>query len=87
MALTAKSPEFIKALGAYTEAVWGVAGGSGTSTTVTVPQFKTALAALVGGATSETSPYCDTVSSNTFTVTHACADLFVYVAFGTGAKY
>lgn len=82
MALTAKAAAFVRAMGAYTEIVVGVAGGSGTSTTVTVPQFAACDGALVGGATSATSPYCDTVSGNTFTVTHGNSDLFVYIAFG-----
>ena len=86
MALTAKSAALVKAAGSFTEIAWGVAGGSGTSTVVTVPQMGTVLAALVGGSTSATSPFCDTVSGNTFTVTSGNNDLFVWVAFGT-ARY
>lgn len=82
MALTAKSPTLAKAVGNYTELVFGVAGGTGTSTTVTVPQLRAVEGAVVGGATSTTAPYCDTVSTNTFTVTHGSGDLFTYIAFG-----
>ena len=82
MALTALSPQLARALGGYTELVIGIAGGSGTSTVVTVPQFTVCLGAIAGGATSSTSPYCDTVSGNTFTVTHGNNDVFTYVAFG-----
>lgn len=83
MALTAKAAALAKARGVYTEMAWGVAGGTGTSTVVTVPQMRVVVAALVGGATSATAPYCDTVSNNTFTVTHGSGDLFVWIAFGT----
>lgn len=82
MALTAKAAAMIQAVGSFTEIAWGVAGGTGTSTTVTVPQFHTVQAALTGGATSATAPYCDTVSTNTFTVTHGNGDLFVWIAMG-----
>lgn len=86
MALTARSAKLVKAAGSFTEIAWGIAGGSGTSTTVTVPQFGVCYGALVGGATSATAPFCDTVSGNTFTVTTASNDLFVWIAFGT-ARY
>jgi len=82
MALTAKSAALAKAMGGNMELVYGVAGGSGATTTVTIPQFKTCLGAIVGGATSATSPYCDTVSTNTFTATHANNNKFAYIAFG-----
>lgn len=82
MALTARAAALVQAVGSYTDIAFGVAGGSGTSTTVTVPQMKQVYGAVVGGATSATSPYCDTVSGNTFTVTHASADLFTYIVFG-----
>ena len=82
MALTAKSPTFVRSQGNYTDIIWGVAGGSGTTTTVTIPNFSLVEAALVGGATSSTAPYCDTVSTNTFTVTHGSGDKFVYIALG-----
>lgn len=82
MAQTALSPTLVQAIGSFTPTVVGVAGGVSTSTVVTVPQFKQVLMVLVGGATSATSPYCDTISGNTFTVTHASADLFTYIAYG-----
>lgn len=82
MALTSVAAALVQAVGSFTEIAFGVAGGSGTSTVVTVPQMSVVTAALVGGATSATAPYCDTVSTNTFTVTHGSGDKFVYIAFG-----
>ena len=82
MALTALSPTLAKIVGNYSELVYGIAGGSSTSTTVTVPQLKTVKGVVVTSATSATGAYCATVSSNTFTVTHASSDMFTYIAFG-----
>jgi hypothetical protein len=86
MAQTALSPTLIENVGQFAPIAVGVAGGTSTTTTVTVPKFTKVTAVIVGGATSATSPYCDTISGNTFTVTHASSDLFSYVAFGK-AKY
>lgn len=82
MAQTALTPKLVEAVGSFCPFVVGVAGGSGTSTVITVPQFSAVKAVIVGGATSATAPYCDTVSGNTFTVTHASSDLFSYIAYG-----
>lgn len=82
MAQTALSPTLVQAIGSFTPIVFGVAGGTSTTTVVTVPQFSRVIGVLVGGATSSTPPYCDTISGNTFTVTHASADLFSYIAYG-----
>ena len=84
MAQTALSPYRIEAVGSMTKLVFGVAGGSGTSTVVTVPNCTVVKAVVVGGATSATSPYCDTISGNTFTVTTANNDLFSYIAVVEG---
>ena len=84
MAQTALSPTRVEAVGSMTKLVTGVAGGSGTSTTVTVPGVKAIKMVLVGGATSATAPYCATISGNTFTVTHASSDLFTYIAYCDG---
>ena len=82
MAQTALSPKIIEAIGSMTRVAVGVAGGTGTTTVVTIPQFSRVLAVIVSGATSTTAVYVDTVSTNTFTATHASGDLFTYVAFG-----
>ena len=82
MAQTALSPKIVEAIGSFTKLACGVGGGSGTSTTITVPQFTRVLGAGAMGATSTTTPYVDTVSANTFTVTHASSDLFFWIAYG-----
>ena len=84
MAQTALSPTRVEAVGSMTKLVTGVAGGSGTSTTVTIPGVKAIKAVIISGATSTTVAFCDTISANTFTVTHASSDLFTYVAFCEG---
>jgi len=84
MAQTALSPTRIEAIGSMTRLMMGVAGGSGTSTVVTLPGKLTVVAVLVGGATSATAPFCATVSANTFTVTTANNDLFSWIAYVKG---
>lgn len=85
MAQTALSPTRIDAIGSETRLLMGVAGGSGTTTVVTIPGANMVIqAVLVGGATSATAPYCDTISGQTFTVTHANADLFSWIALVKG---
>ena len=84
MAQTALSPTRIEAIGSMTKLITGVAGGSGTSTVVTLQPKTVVKGVIVGGATSTTAPYCDTVSANTFTVTHGSGDLFAYVAIVDG---
>jgi len=82
MAQTALSPKIVEAIGSFTKLACGVAGGSGTSTVVTVAQFTRVLGAGAMGATSTTAVYVDTVSTNTFTVTTASNDLFFWIAYG-----
>ncbi len=82
MALTAVSPTMVQAVGSFLNVAVGVAGGSGTSTVVTLPQFSVIQVPVVGGATSATAPFCDTISGNTFTVTHGSGDRFTYIVFG-----
>lgn len=82
MAQTARNPRIIQAVGSFTEIVVGCAGGSGTSTVVTIPGFSVVHNVVISGATSVTVAYCDTISANTFTVTTASNDLFTYVAWG-----
>jgi len=84
MAQTALSPHRIEAIGSMTKLVAGVAGGSGTSTEVTIPGVKSIKAVIISGATSTTVAYCDTISGNTFTVTSASNDLFSYIAVCEG---
>lgn len=83
MAATAKSPEMVQAVGSFLPMAVGVAGGSGTSTIVTIPQFVTVqLAVAAAGGSTATAPRCDSYSGNTFTVTHANNEVFTWIAFG-----
>ena len=85
MAQTALAPTRIEAVGSETRLLMGVAGGSSTSTVVTLPGANMVIqAVLVGGATSATAPYCDTISGQTFTVTHGSSDLFTWIALVQG---
>ena len=85
MAQTTLAATLIQSIGNFTQIVVGVGAGASTTaltTDITVPQFLRVKAVIVGGATSATAPYCDTVSGNLFTVTHVSGDKFAYVAFG-----
>lgn len=84
MAQTALNPTRVQAVGSMTQLLVGVAGGSGTSTTVTLAGNLTVVAAGAMGATSSTSPFVATVSANTFIVTTASNDLFFWIALVKG---
>lgn len=84
MPQTALSPTRVEAVGIMTKIMVGVAGGSGTSTVVTLAAGLTVVAVGVSGATSATAPFCATVSANTFTVTTASNDLFAWWALVKG---
>lgn len=84
MAQTAYGPTRITGPSGLTNEYAGVAGGTSTSTVVTLPTGSIILGVSVSGATSATAPYCATVSGNTFTVTHASSDLFSYRAHVKG---
>ena len=73
----------LQAIGSFLPVAAGVAGGSGTSTVVTLPQFSIVeLAVACAGGDTATAPRCDSYSGNTFTVTHANNEVFTYFAFG-----
>ena len=80
MAQTAYGPVRVKGPSGLGDEYRGVAGGSGTSTTVTLPANVSILGVMVSGATSATSPFCATISGSAFTVTTASNDLFAYSA-------
>lgn len=84
MAQTAYGPTRINSPSGFTNEYAGVAGGSGTSTVVTLPGGTVILGVIVGGATSTTAVFCATISGNTFTVTTASNDLFSYRAHVKG---
>ena len=83
MAQSALSPTPVKVTGERTHLYIGCAGGSGTTTTVTLPGNCVVRTVVVGGAQSATAPYCDTISANTFLITHGNNELFTYVALVT----
>ncbi len=78
------SPTRVKVTGETTHLYFGCAGGSGTSTVVTLPGNVVVQNVVVSSATSATGAFCATVSVNTFTVTTASNDLFTYVAYVKG---
>lgn len=85
MAQTALSPTRVQAIGAMTQLLVGVAGGSGTSTVVTFPAGVTVLAVIASPAEASTTVMeVATNSSNTFTATHGNNETFAYIAFVTG---
>ena len=80
MAQTAYGPRRADAIGSFTRIWSGVGGGSGTSTTITLPAGVRVKGAGAMGGTSTTAVYVATVSANTFIVTHANNDLFFWIA-------
>ena len=80
--LLTQAPRLLKAVGEYTELACGIAGGSGTSTTLTIPQF-TQVHGVVGiSTTTSTGIYCDTTDGNTATITHGNGEKFFWIAWG-----
>ena len=80
---TARSPQLAKISGETTQIAFGQAGGSGTSTVVTIPQARGILSVVVTGTSTTTAMYIDTDSSNTFTVTHGNGEYFDWIAVVT----
>ena len=78
-----KTAQLAKAAGSFTEIAWGVDTGSGTTSTITVPQMGVVYTALVGGNTGTTAPYVAAVTGNTFTITKNSSDVITWIAFGT----
>lgn len=84
MAQTASNALILQAVGSFCPLAMGCAGGSGTSTVVTIPQFKSITNVVVSSATSATGAFVATISGNTFTCTTASNDLFTWIAWGKG---
>ena len=82
--VTSQDPKMMENVGAYSGLVTGIVSSSGTTTTVTVTSLSAVHGVIVSNMTSATTlPYCDTTSSNTFTVTHGNGDEFSYICWGT----
>ena len=79
----AYSPQLAKAAGSFTEIAWGVDKTASTTATITIPQFGVVKTVLIGGNSSTTAPYVDTISGNTFTLTKGSSDCVTWIAFGT----
>lgn len=78
-----QSPRLLNSVGEKTEIACGVIDGSGTTTTVTVPQ----LTRVVGAISCDSADGACWVStmagtSNQFTVTHASGADFSWIAWG-----
>ena len=85
MAQTALSPTRVEAVGSMTQLIVGVAGGSGTSTVVTLPVGVVVKAVIMSPAEASTTVgEVATISANTFTATHGNNETFAYIAFCTG---
>lgn len=80
--ITSQAGRLVKSIGAFTELACGIAGGTGTSTVVTVPALKRVDGAVCMSAGSATAAYSDTTDANTFTVTHGSGDSFFWIAWG-----
>ena len=82
MALANQPSRQVQAVGAFTEIAVGVSTGTGTTETITVPTLALVQGVILGGNTSATAPYCDTVSTNTFLITKASTDVVSWLAWG-----
>lgn len=84
---SATSPTLAKVSGETAQIAYGTAGGSGTTTTVTIPQFTQVISVV---ATSQTASNAVSVSTDTasanggasFIVTHTNNEYFDWIAVG-----
>lgn len=80
--VTTQTPRLVKAVGAFTELACGIAGGSGTSTVVTIPSLSQVHGIVAMSTSAATAAYCDTTSGNAATVTHGNNETFFWIAWG-----
>ena len=80
--LLTQAPRLLKAVGEYTELACGIAGGSGTSTVVTIPQFKQVHGIVAMSTSAATAAYCATTDGNAATITHGNNEKFFWIAWG-----
>ena len=74
----------LKAVGETTEIAAGVENGTGTTTTITVPQLQLVHGALVSDSDDGASWVSTlTGTTNTFIATHASGADFSWIAWGT----
>ena len=77
-----QSPTLVKVVGETTELIVGIAGGSGTSTATTIPNFSKVYGAVAIPTSGTTAIYVGTTSGNSFTATHGSGKSFMYIAWG-----
>jgi len=82
------SPALAKVIGETAAIAYGTAGGSGTSTTVTIPHLKQVISVLCQSHSTTTAIYVgtDTAASNggaSFVATHGSGEYFDWIAIGT----
>lgn len=80
--ITSQSPKLMQNVGNYSQFATGIAGGSGTSTSVTISHFTRVDGVIATSATSATAVYVGTTSGNSFTATHGSGDTIMYIAWG-----
>ena len=78
-----QTPRLLNSVGEKTEIACGVVDGSGTTTTVTVPQLSKVIGAHVTDSADGAS-WASTISgtSNQFIATHASGADFCWIAWG-----
>ena len=80
--ITSQGPSQQENLGMYSRFAHGIAGGSSTSTTVTVHDFQRIDGVIATSTTGATAVIIGTTSANTFTATHGSAHSFTWIAWG-----
>jgi len=83
MALVAKSTEVLPAVGSFVPAAYGVHVLSGTTGTVTFPQFSSVDAVFVSSSANACSAAVDNTTANpTVTITGTSTNIISYLAVG-----
>jgi len=76
------SPKICEVVGQFAPIAFGIATASGTTLSVTIPQFSIVYGALVLSTSTATAGYVATTSGNSFTATVGSGETCMYIAFG-----
>lgn len=76
------SPRLLKVNGAYTEIAAGIDDSTGTTLTVTIPNFTSVHGVVANSLDSTTMPILATTTGNVFTMTCASNDTISWMAWG-----
>lgn len=81
------APKLAKVSGETCQIAFGTAGGTGTTTTVTIPSLATVVSVVCQSHSGTTSIYCGTDTANangcaTFIATHGSGEYFDWIAVG-----